>query len=91
MKITPVLINTVQQALQQLHAFSADDETRRLAFVRERALRDEISALQDARDEGRQEGLHTVLECRWVSALVRCPPKPASGDPDHACATGILG
>jgi len=52
--------------LQQLHALSADDETRRMAFVRERALRDEISALQGARDESRQEGmqqsLHTVLE-----------------------------
>ena len=44
----------VQQALQRIRDLSADEETRRLAFVRERALRNEISALQGAHDEGRQ-------------------------------------
>ena len=34
---------------------SADEETRRLAFVRERALRDEVSLLNDARREAREE------------------------------------
>ena len=47
----------VQQALERLRGLSADEETRRLAFVRERALRDERSELRGAREEGREEGL----------------------------------
>jgi flagellar biosynthesis/type III secretory pathway protein FliH len=46
----------VQQALEVLKDLSADDETQRKAFVRERALRDEISKLASARMEGLQEG-----------------------------------
>jgi predicted transposase/invertase (TIGR01784 family) len=46
----------VQQALEVLKDLSADDETQRKAFVRERALRDEISQLASARMEGLQEG-----------------------------------
>ncbi len=52
----------VQQALTHLRALSADDEARRLAFVRERALHDEISELQGARREGIQQGEALVLE-----------------------------
>ena len=56
---------TVQKARQQLQALSDDEQARRLAFVRERALRDEISekAAAEARGrlagkaEGRVEGL----------------------------------
>lgn len=47
----------VQQALAHLKNLSADEEARRLAFVRERALHDEISELQGARREGWEEGL----------------------------------
>ncbi len=46
----------VQQALQRIRDLSADEETRRLAFVRESALRDERSALSAAREEGRIQG-----------------------------------
>lgn len=46
----------VQQALQRIRDLSADAETRRLAFVRERALRDERSELRAAREEGWEEG-----------------------------------
>ena len=46
----------VQQALEMLKNLSADVETQRKAFVRERALRDEISQLASARMEGLQEG-----------------------------------
>jgi predicted transposase/invertase (TIGR01784 family) len=35
---------------------SADEEARRLAFVRERALRDEVSLLKEAREEGFHAG-----------------------------------
>ena len=46
----------VQQALEMLKDLSADDETQRKAFVRERALRDEVSQLASARMEGKREG-----------------------------------
>jgi predicted transposase/invertase (TIGR01784 family) len=52
----------VQQALAHLKALSADEEARRLAFVRERALHDEISELQGARREGWEEGLQQGLQ-----------------------------
>jgi hypothetical protein len=43
----------VRKARDKLAALSADAETRRLAFVRERALLDEASLLKDAREEGK--------------------------------------
>lgn len=46
----------IQEALSRVRQLSADEEARRLAFVRERALRDEVSFLKEARQEGRQEG-----------------------------------
>ena len=46
----------VQQALEMLKDLSADDDNLRKAFVRERALRDEVSQLASARMEGLQEG-----------------------------------
>jgi predicted transposase/invertase (TIGR01784 family) len=46
----------VRKARDKLVTLSADAETRRLAFVRERALLDEASLLKDAREEGREEG-----------------------------------
>ena len=51
----------VQQALEMLKNLSADDETQRKAFVRERALRDEVSQLASARMEGKQEGLQEAI------------------------------
>jgi len=46
----------VKQAMNRIRQLSADEEARRLAFVRERALHDEVSLLNDARREGREEG-----------------------------------
>jgi len=46
----------VRAALDKLKTLSADAEARRLAFVRERALRDERSLLKDAREEGLEAG-----------------------------------
>jgi len=51
----------IRQALQQLQELSGDAEAQRLAFVRERALRDEKSELKAARQEGRQQGRAAVL------------------------------
>ena len=52
----------VQEALEHVRILSANDRERRLAFVRERALRDEVSFLKEARQEGRQEGQHQGIE-----------------------------
>jgi len=46
----------VKQALNRVRTLSADEEARRLAFVRERALHDEVSFLNEAKREGRDEG-----------------------------------
>ncbi|NEV61136.1 Rpn family recombination-promoting nuclease/putative transposase [Thiorhodococcus minor] len=50
----------VQQAMNRIRQLSADEEARRLAFVRERALNDEVSFLNEAKREGREEGREEV-------------------------------
>jgi predicted transposase/invertase (TIGR01784 family) len=52
----------IQEALNRVRELSADEESRRLAFVRERALRDEVSLLKEAREEGFQEGEQTGMQ-----------------------------
>jgi hypothetical protein len=42
----------IQEALNRVRQLSADEEAQRLAFVRERAQRDELSWLKEAREEG---------------------------------------
>jgi predicted transposase/invertase (TIGR01784 family) len=51
----------VQQALDKLKGLSADEETRRMAFVRERAMRDESSALRAATERGKREEATAIL------------------------------
>ncbi|WP_420828255.1 hypothetical protein [Ectothiorhodospira shaposhnikovii] len=46
----------VKRAMSRIRELSADEEAQRLAFVRERALRDEVSLLNEARREGEQKG-----------------------------------
>ena len=46
----------VREAMARLERLSADDEARRAAFVRERALRDERAARREERAAGREEG-----------------------------------
>jgi predicted transposase/invertase (TIGR01784 family) len=48
--------------MTRIRELSADEDTRRLAFVRERALRDEVSFLNDAKREGLQEGEQLGIE-----------------------------
>jgi predicted transposase/invertase (TIGR01784 family) len=52
----------VQQALDRLKGLSADAETRRLAFVRERALLDEATAINAATARGKLEGEALLLQ-----------------------------
>jgi flagellar biosynthesis/type III secretory pathway protein FliH len=47
----------VRQALGKIRALSADEEAKRLAFVSERAIRDEKSALSAALKKGLARGL----------------------------------
>jgi predicted transposase/invertase (TIGR01784 family) len=47
----------IRQAFRALDRLSADAEARRLAEMREKALKDQVSALAEARDEGLREGL----------------------------------
>jgi len=72
----------VRAALDKLKHLSADAETRRLAFVRERALRDERSLLKDARKEGRAEALR---QTRTAINLIR------SSDLDDAAIAAATG
>jgi predicted transposase/invertase (TIGR01784 family) len=55
----------VQQALDRLKALSADAETRRLAFVRERALLDEATAINAATARGEAKVLILLLTKRF--------------------------
>ena len=59
----------VRAALDKLKTLSADAEARRLAFVRERALRDERSLLKDAREEGREEGRAEALRLTAINLI----------------------
>ena len=61
----------VKQALERIRLLSADDEARRLAFVRERALRDQRTELKVEREEGREEGLQIGNHRGLSKALLR--------------------
>ena len=66
----------VKKAMSRIRELSADEETRRLAFVRERALRDEVSFLNDARREEAGNNLRSLIKLKfgdvpqWVEELV---------------------
>ncbi len=47
-RMSAVTETPVRRAYDKLKALSADEETRRLAFVRERALHDEATLLEEA-------------------------------------------
>jgi hypothetical protein len=56
-----------KKAMSRIRELSADEETRRLAFVRERALRDEVSLLNDARREGREEVARNLISMNLLA------------------------
>ena len=47
----------VKKAEKELEYLSGYEETRRLAELREKAIRDELAAIAQARDEGKSEGI----------------------------------
>ena len=96
----PIDYPPVQQALERLRGLSADAEIQRLAFVRERALRDERNELFGAREEGREEGriqgevtiLERQLRHRFgpVSEATRTRLQTATPDQLEAWAERLL-
>lgn len=52
----------IQQAMHRIKQLSADENAKRLAFVRERALRDEASLIYDAKQEGREEAKEAMAK-----------------------------
>ena len=66
----------IQQAFRVLEKLSADEETRRRAEIRERALKDEASLLAEAREEGREEGIkkgELIGSIRTLQRILRRP------------------
>ncbi|RCV85798.1 hypothetical protein DU506_20295 [Vreelandella rituensis] len=59
------------RTMSRIRELSADEETRRLAFVRERALRDEVPFLNDAKREGEQLGIEKMRQEIWQEAEER--------------------
>ena len=47
----------IKKAEEELEYLTGDEETRRLAELREKAIRDEMAAIDKARTEGRESGL----------------------------------
>ena len=74
----------VQQALEQIKHLSADEETRRLAFVRERALRDERSELRAALEQGKLEG-----KLEGEAAILERQLTKRFGPLDEACRASL--
>ena len=72
----------VRAAFDKLKHLSADTEARRIAFVRERALRDELTLLKEARAKGRAEG-HTEGRAEGEAAARRTMAL------DLVCRTGL--
>jgi len=59
----------VRTAFEKLKTLSDDDEARRRAFVRERALLDERSLLKDAHDQGWEQGIEQGKQQGAIAAL----------------------
>ncbi len=52
----------IKKAEEELEYLTGDEETRRLAYLREKAIRDEIDAMSKARREGKAEGIAEGIE-----------------------------
>lgn len=73
----------VKQALNRIRVLSADEEARRLAFVRERALHDEVSYINEARREGLQQGLEQGMQQGETTLVLRLLQRRLGAVTDH--------
>ncbi|MDE5765339.1 MAG: Rpn family recombination-promoting nuclease/putative transposase [Ruminococcus sp.] len=62
-------IPVMEQAVQVIFDMSADTALRERARLREKALHDEISAMEGAREEGREEGI-VIGEAKGINSIV---------------------
>ena len=84
-RMASITNEAVKQVSGHIRRLSDDDEARRLAFVRERALKDEASQMRYAREEGLKAGeaqtLHKLIELKfgscpeWVESKLDCADK----------------
>ncbi len=63
----------VKTALSTIKHLSADEETRRLAFVRERAVRDELTLLKEAEERGELRGEAKILQRQLTLRFGKLP------------------
>lgn len=61
----------IQKAVKVIYDMSEDTKTRELARLREKALHDEASALKQAKDEGKSEGVAMVIEKMKASGMTK--------------------
>ena len=59
----------IQKAVKVIYDMSEDTRIRELARMREKALHDEASALRQAKDEGKSEGVAMVIEKMKASGM----------------------
>ena len=59
----------IQKAVKVIYDMSEDTKTLELARLREKALHDETSALKQAKDEGKSEGVAMVIEKMKASGM----------------------
>ena len=59
----------IQKAVKVIYDMSEDTKTRELARLREKALHDEASALKQAKDEDKSEGVAMVIEKMKASGM----------------------
>jgi predicted transposase/invertase (TIGR01784 family) len=87
-RMSAITEEPVRRAYDKLKALSADEEARYRAFVRERALHDEATLLEEAREaglrEGRKEGRDALRET--AANLIR---DTGLDDASIAAATGL--
>jgi predicted transposase/invertase (TIGR01784 family) len=79
----------VQKAIGKLRAMSADEEERYWAEAREKALRDEVTLLAVAREEGLEEGLEKGREEATRETARNLIQLGALSDAQIAQATGL--
>ena len=73
---TPYTNPMIHKAFDLLESLSADELTRQRAEMREKALKNEISLLEDARMEGRAEGVdlgEVIGEIRALQRVLKTP------------------
>lgn len=76
-----------QKTFNTLETLSADEETRRLAEMREKALRNKISELFAAKEEGREEGIEKGELIGEIRMLQRISKHPISSKEELAAKT----